>query len=425
MNVLLLGSGGRECTLAWKLRKSPLLTQLYIAPGNAGTSDYGINIFMHETDFESIAKFCIKEDIEILVVGPEQPLADGIYDYFTSRPELGHICVIGPSQEGAKLESSKEFAKEFMKKYGIPTAAYQSFGKNDFDKACDFLKTMQPPYVLKADGLAAGKGVIIPDTIEEAEAALKEMLVNDAFGKAGNRVVIEEFLDGVELSVFVLTDGRNYLLLPEAKDYKRIGEGNTGLNTGGMGSISPVPFANQEFMNKVIQQIIEPTLFGIQKEKIKYTGFIFFGLIKVGEDPFVIEYNVRMGDPETESVIPRIENDLLDLLRAVKEQKLGNETILISSQAATTVMMVSGGYPEDYEKGFQIEGLNSTDSCHVFHAGTSKNNHNQNVTSGGRVVAITAMAETPKEALKKCYDKAETVKFEKSYYRKDIGFDIL
>lgn len=425
MNVLLLGSGGRECTLAWKMSQSPKLSQLFIAPGNAGTSLYGKNIAIKETDFESIADFCNKEQVEMIVVGPEQPLADGIYDYFTSRPELAHISVIGPSQEGAKLESSKEFAKEFMKKYGIPTAAYQSFGKNDFEKACDFLKTMQPPYVLKADGLAAGKGVIIPDTIEEAEAALKEMLVNDAFGKAGNRVVIEEFLDGVELSVFVLTDGKNYLLLPEAKDYKRIGEGNTGLNTGGMGSISPVTFANQDFMNKVITQIVEPTLLGIQKENIKYSGFIFLGLIKVNGNPYVIEYNVRMGDPETESVIPRIENDLLELLVAVRDRKLENEVMKISSQAATTVMMVSGGYPEDYEKGFPIEGLNSTDSCHVFHAGTSKNSQNQVVTSGGRVLAITAMAETPEEALKKCYDKAETIKFEKAYYRKDIGFDIL
>ncbi|MDD2345633.1 MAG: phosphoribosylamine--glycine ligase [Bacteroidales bacterium] len=425
MNILILGSGGRECTLAWKISKSKMLSQLFIAPGNAGTSEYGINITIKETDFQAIAKLCKDNKIEMIVVGPEQALADGIQDYFAHDTSLAHIAIIGPSQHGAKLESSKEFAKKFMKKYDIPTAAYQSFDKTTYKEALEFLKTMPAPYVIKADGLAAGKGVVIPDTYEGAEKALKEMLLDDTFGKAGNRVVIEEFLDGIELSVFILTDGKDYVLLPEAKDYKRIGEGNTGLNTGGMGSISPVPFANKEFMNKVIQHIIEPTLVGLQKEKIDYCGFLFLGLIKVNNNPYVIEYNVRLGDPETESVIPRVENDLLELFIAAKNKKLHQHQIRISNKAASTIVMVSGGYPESFQKGFVIHGITQETDNMVFHAGTSRNENNEIISAGGRVLAITSLANSPQEALKKCYAKAEKISFNNFHYRKDIGFDIL
>lgn len=425
MNVLILGSGGRECTLAWKISKSKLLNQLYIAPGNAGTSEYGINIAIKETDFEAIAKLCKENKIEMIVVGPEQALADGIHDYFANDTTLAHIAVIGPSQQGAKLESSKEFAKEFMKKHNIPTAAYQSFDKTTYKEALEFLKTMQAPYVIKADGLAAGKGVVIPETYEGAEKALKEILLDDAFGKAGNKVVIEEFLDGVELSVFILTDGKDYVLLPEAKDYKRIGEGNTGLNTGGMGSISPVSFANPEFMNKVIKQVIEPSLLGLQKEKIDFCGFLFLGLIKVDNNPYVIEYNVRLGDPETESVLPRIENDLLELFIAAKNKKLHEHQVIISDKAAATIVMVSGGYPESFQKGFVIHGITQEIDNMVFHASTNRNETDEIISAGGRVLAITSLANTPQEALKKCYAKAEKISFNNSHYRKDIGFDIL
>lgn len=424
MNVLILGSGGRECTLAWKISKSKLLKQLYIAPGNAGTSDYGINISIKETDFEAIAKLCTDNKIEMIVVGPEQALADGIHDYFAHDISLAHISVIGPSQFAAKLESSKEFAKEFMKKYDIPTATYQSFDKTTYKEALEFLKTMQAPYVIKADGLAAGKGVVIPETYEGAKKALKEMLLDDAFGKAGNRVVIEKFLDGVELSVFILTDGNDYVLLPEAKDYKRIGEGNTGLNTGGMGSISPVSYADTEFMNKVIHKVIEPSLTGLQKEKIDYSGFLFLGLIKVKNEPYVIEYNVRLGDPETESIIPRVKNDLLELFIATKNKKLHEHQVKISDKAAATVVMVSGGYPEGFQKGYVIHGITQEQDSMVFHASTSRNETDEIISAGGRVLAITSLANTPQEALKKCYAKAKKINFNNSHYRKDIGFDI-
>ncbi|MDY0216449.1 MAG: phosphoribosylamine--glycine ligase [Bacteroidales bacterium] len=425
MNVLILGSGGRECTLAWKISKSPLLNQLFIAPGNAGTREYGINVSMKETDFEDIAKFCDENKIKMIVVGPEQPLADGIQDFFANHSSLSHIAIIGPSQQGAKLESSKEFGKEFMKRQNIPTAAYQSFEKANFNEALEFLKTMKPPYVIKADGLAAGKGVVIPETYEDAEKALKEMLLDDTFGKAGNKVVIEEFLDGVEVSVFILTDGKEYVLLPEAKDYKRIGEGNTGLNTGGMGSISPVSYADKDFMNKVVQQVIEPTLVGIQKEKINFCGFLFFGLIKVNNQPYMIEYNVRLGDPETESVLPRIENDLLELFIAASNKTLHQHHLKISNKVATTIVMVSGGYPECFEKGFVINGITQEDDSMVFHASTSTNEKDEIISAGGRVLAVTSLANTPQEALEKCYTKAKKISFNNAHYRKDIGFDIL
>ncbi len=425
MNVLLLGSGGRECTFAWKLSQSPLLNKLYIAPGNAGTLKYGTNIPIKETDFKQIAEFCLKSEINMIIVGPEQPLAEGIVDYFESNPTLANISVIGPSKYASNLESSKDFAKEFMVKYNIPTAKYSTFTKSTFKEAIDFLNTMKPPYVIKADGLAAGKGVIIPETIEEAELTVKNILIDNVFGEAGNKIVIEEFLDGIELSVFILTDGENYVILPEAKDYKRIGKGNTGLNTGGMGSISPVPFVDKKYMDKVINQIINPTVAGLKSEKIPYCGFIFFGLINVNNEPFVIEYNVRMGDPETESVLPRIKNDLLELFIATSKKELSKHFIEIDSKAATTVMMVSGGYPEKYDKGFIINGLENVSNALAFHAGTSIDDNGNIVTSGGRVIAITALESTPQMALQTCYANAKKINFSNAYYRTDIGFDIL
>lgn len=425
MNVLLLGSGGRESAFAWKLSQSKLLNQLYIAPGNAGTRNYGTNINIKETDFAGLSEFCLNAKINMIVVGPEIPLAEGIVDYFQSNSALANIAIIGPSKYASNLESSKDFAKKFMNKYHIPTAKHCTFDKSTYTQAIDFLKSMNPPYVIKADGLAAGKGVIIPNTIEEASFHVKNILLDNVFGESGSKVVIEEFLDGIELSVFILTDGEQYLLLPEAKDYKRIGIGNTGLNTGGMGSISPVPFADDEFMDKVIRQIINPTMEGLKSEKIPYNGFIFFGLIKVDNNPYVIEYNVRMGDPETESVLPRINNDLLELLIATSKNELHKHIIDINTKTAATVMMVSGGYPENYTKGYIIHGIEKTTDALTFHAGTSLDNNHNIITSGGRVLAITSLHANPKNALENCYANAKRINFTDAYFRTDIGFDIL
>ena len=423
MNVLLTGSGGREHALAWKIAQSPLLTRLFIVPGNAGTAQIGSNIPIAVNDFGEIGKFALQQRIDMVVVGPEEPLVKGIADYFAGRAELKHIPVIGPPAKGAQLEGSKDFAKEFMMRHGIPTAAYHSFTSEQETEAQDFIRSLQPPYVLKADGLAAGKGVVIVDSQEEAFIALHEMF-SGKFGAAGHKVVIEQFLSGIELSVFALTDGEHYLILPEAKDYKRIGEGDAGLNTGGMGAVSPVPFAGKEFMEKVENRIVRPTVEGLRKDGIPYRGFIFFGLINVNGDPMVIEYNVRMGDPETEVVIPLIESDLLELLKSAADGTLHRQTIAVSPQTATTVMLVSGGYPGDYEKGKIIEGLKSTgEDVMVFHAGTTDKN-GQTVTAGGRVIAVTALADDMETALSKSTANAEIISFEGKYFRRDIGFDL-
>jgi phosphoribosylamine--glycine ligase len=422
MNVLLIGSGGREHALAWKIAQSPLLTHLFIAPGNAGTAQAGCNTPIEVNDFVETGKFALQEHIGMIVVGPEEPLVKGMVDYFAGHPELKHIPVIGPPAQGAQLEGSKDFAKEFMLRHGIPTAAYRSFTGGQETEAQDFIRSLQPPYVLKADGLAAGKGVVIVNAQEEAFTALREMF-SGRFGAAGRKVVIEEFLSGIELSVFALTDGENYLLLPEAKDYKRAGEGDTGPNTGGMGAVSPVPFAGKEFMEKVETRIVRPTVEGLRKDGIPYKGFIFFGLINVNGNPMVIEYNVRMGDPETEAVIPRIENDLLELLQSVADGTLNRQTITVNPQTAATVMLVSGGYPGSYEKGKPIGGLKSTADCILFHAGTADHN-GQAVTAGGRVIAVTAMADHVEAALAKSNANAEIVGYEGKYFRHDIGFDL-
>ena len=422
MNILLIGSGGREHTLAWKMAQSPLLTRLFIVPGNAGTSQTGTNVPIEINDFEAVGQFALREQIGMVVVGPEEPLVKGMVDYFANHSELKNIPVIGPSAQGAQLEGSKDFAKEFMMRHGIPTAAYRSFTVAQETEAQDFIRRLQPPYVLKADGLAAGKGVVIVHTLDEAFTALHEMF-SGKFGAAGNKVVIEEFLSGIELSVFTLTDGANYLILPEAKDYKRVGEGDTGLNTGGMGAVSPVPFFGKEFMEKVENRIIRPTVEGLRKEGIPYQGFIFFGLINVNGDPLVIEYNVRMGDPETEVVMPRIDSDLVELLQAVASGTLDRQTIAVNPKTATTVMLVSGGYPENYEKGKLIDGLQSTDDCMVFHAGTTFRN-GQAITAGGRVIAVTALADDMETALSKSNRNADIISFEGKYFRRDIGFDL-
>lgn len=422
MNVLILGSGGREHTMAWKIAQSPKLTKLYIAPGNAGTREVGENLDVSPTDFPALKVKALELKIDLIVVGPEDPLVKGVRDFFNQDLELKHISVIGPDKKGAELEGSKEVAKEFMARHNIPTAAYGSFTLETYKEACQFLETMKAPYVLKADGLAAGKGVLIIQDLQEAKDSLKIMLEGQ-FGDASAKVVIEEFLDGIEVSYFALSDGDNYKLLPEAKDYKRIGEGDFGLNTGGMGAISPVPFANKEFTQKVIERIVEPTVKGLKSDGIEYQGFIFFGLIKVNDEPMVIEYNVRMGDPETEVVIPRIESDFLELLEAVKEKKLNEIPFIVRSDTATTVMMVSGGYPEDYEKGKVISGLDKVKGSLAFHAGTTdKDGHV--VTSGGRVIAVTSFGVSKKEALEKSYQNVNNIKFEKKNFRTDIGFDI-
>ncbi len=423
MNILLLGSGGREHALAWKMTQSSKCNQLFVAPGNAGTAQIATNVAMSPTDFAALKQFVLENQVQMVVVGPEDPLVKGVYDYFKNDEQLNSISVIGPSQHGAQLEGSKEFAKQFLVKNNIPTARYQAFTKDTVEVGHEFLTTLKPPYVLKADGLAAGKGVLILNDLTEAQQELSNMLVDAKFGDASSKVVIEEFLDGIELSCFVLTDGKSYKILPTAKDYKRIGEGDTSLNTGGMGAVSPVPFADAEFMQKVEQCIVIPTIEGLKKEAIEYKGFVFIGLIKVGDDPFVIEYNVRMGDPETEVVIPRLKTDIVQLFEAVANQTLENETLEIDERAATTVMMVSGGYPEDYEKGKVITGLDQVEDSIVFHAGTAEKDGNI-VTNGGRVIAVTSYGENFKEALKQSYKNVEQINFDKKYYRTDLGFDL-
>ena len=422
MNILLTGSGGREHALAWKMAQSPLLTQLFIAPGNAGTSLTGKNIPIGANDFERIGKFALREQIGMVIVGPEEPLVKGMVDYFARHPELKDIPVIGPSAQGAQLEGSKDFAKEFMMRHGIPTAAYRSFTAAQETEAQEFIRRLQPPYVLKADGLAAGKGVVIVNTTDEAFTALHEMF-SGKFGAAGDKVVIEEFLSGIELSVFALTDGVHYVILPEAKDYKRVGEGDAGLNTGGMGAVSPVPFAGQAFMEKVENRIIRPTVEGLRKDGIPYKGFIFFGLINVNGDPMVIEYNVRMGDPETEVVMPRIDSDLVELLQSAASGTLDRQTVAVNPKTAATVMLVSGGYPGSYEKGKPVSGLQLTEDCMVFHAGTASRD-GQTVTAGGRVMAVTALADDMDAALAKSNRNAGIINFEGKYFRRDIGFDL-
>lgn len=422
MNVLILGSGGREHAIAWKIRKSSYLNNLYIAPGNAGTAMLGTNVPFSVTDFASMKAFSLSHDIDMIVVGPEDPLVQGVYDFFHEDEDICHIAVIGPSREGAQLEGSKDFAKKFMLRHNIPTARYKSVTLENIIEGNSFLDTLTAPYVLKADGLAAGKGVLILDDLNYAKQMLWEML-NGKFGNAGNKVVIEEFLSGIECSAFVLSDGSSFKILPVAKDYKRIGEGDTGLNTGGMGAVSPVPFADDVFMEKVRTRIVEPTVEGLKKENIDYKGFIFIGLINVDGDPKVIEYNVRMGDPESEVVIPLIKTDLLDLFIGVTTETLEQRKLEIDERCAVTVMMVSGGYPEDYEKGKVITGLNTVLDSTVFHAGTTVLN-DQVISAGGRVLSVTSFGNSMEEALKTSYKNVQKINFDKSYYRKDIGFDL-
>lgn len=421
-NIFLLGSGGRECTLAWKLRQSKLCKELFIAPGNAGTGQYGSNINIPVSDFEAIKEVCVQDNIDILVVGPEDPLVNGIYDYFKNDVELKHIIVCGPSQAGAQLEGSKAFSKEFMQRHNIPTAAYREFTDKNYEGGIAYIKEHSLPVVLKADGLAAGKGVVIAQSTDEALASFQSMIKDAQFGDASKKVVIEEFLDGIELSVFVLTDGTSYIRLPEAKDYKRIGEGDTGPNTGGMGALSPVPFADEDFLKKVEDQIIKPTIKGLAAEQLTYNGFIFFGLIKVSGEPYVIEYNCRMGDPETEVVLPRLENDLVDLIVAMDEGRLSEITPEYKKEAACTVMLVSEGYPGSYEKGKVMKGLDNHEGSMLFHAGT-KNSDGNIVTNGGRVLAITSYGKDIHEALAQSYKNAEQINFDGKYYRKDLGYE--
>lgn len=423
MNILIIGGGGREHTIAWKLAQSPNCGKLFVAPGNAGTHEIATNLALGVTDFEGIKQAVLDNIVGMVIVGPEDPLVNGIHDFFLADAQLQGITVVGPKQAAATLEGSKEFAKEFMKAHNIPTAQYDSFTAETVEDGCRFLETMKTPYVLKADGLAAGKGVLIIEDLAEAQDELRQMLVGKKFGAASQKVVIEEFLDGIELSCFVLTDGKNYLTLPMAKDYKRIGEGDTGLNTGGMGAISPVPFASAEFIKKIEDRVIKPTMDGFQKSNLPFQGFVFIGLIKVGDDPFVIEYNVRMGDPETEVVFPRIQNDWVELFQAVGTQTLDQHQLQIDLRTATTIMAVSGGYPEAYEKGKTITGIESVEDSVVFHAGTQMESGVVK-TLGGRVMAVTSFGVDHKEALSKSYETLEKIDFDGMYYRKDLGFDL-
>ena len=425
MNILLLGSGGREHAIAYKITQSSKLSQLYVAPGNAGTLGCGINVNLNVEDFEAIKTFVLENNVEMVVVGPEAPLVAGVVDFFKNDDSLKNIAIIGPSKQGAELEGSKNYAKAFMQRYGIPTARYNTFTKETIEEGKNFLRSLNPPYVLKADGLAAGKGVLILDSLEEAEKELTEMLENAKFGNASAKVLIEEYLKGIELSVFLLTDGEHYKILPEAKDYKRIGEGDTGLNTGGMGSVSPVPFADKAFMQKVEERIVVPTVEGLAKEKIDYKGFIFIGLMNVNDDPYVIEYNVRMGDPETESVFPRIQSDVVELFSHTFNGTLDRVTLEINPQVAVCVMMVAKGYPESYPKGDVIKGIDSVCDSLVFHAGTKMNAENQVVANGGRVICVTSFADNLQDALAKSYSSVEKIEWENKYYRRDIGKDLL
>lgn len=428
MNILLIGSGGRESAFASKMAQSPLLSQLYIAPGNGGTGAYGKNVNLKATDFEAIGDFVLKNEVKMVVVGPEEPLVKGIHDYFLGREDLQHIPVIGPQQEGAQLEGSKDFSKQFMIRHGIPTAAFKSFTVETLQEGLNYLETQKLPIVLKADGLAAGKGVLICETLEEAKLELQAMLADAKFGEASKMVVVEEFLTGIELSVFVLTDGKSYKILPEAKDYKRIGEGDTGLNTGGMGSISPVPFADAAFMKKVEDRIIIPTIEGLKQDNIPYKGFIFIGLMASdtldGKEPYVIEYNVRMGDPETESVIPRIESDLIELFKGVAEENLSEKELIISPKIAATIMLVAGGYPGEYLKGRTLSGIDNLRHSRAFHAGTELENGLVKST-GGRVIAITSLQDNMFDAVQKATADAGRIYFDGRYFRGDIGADLM
>ena len=425
MNVLILGSGGREHAIAWKIHESKSLTNLYVAPGNAGTSDIAQNINISINNFEQVKNWVLNNQINLVIVGPELPLVEGIVDYFSNDDELKNVYIMGPSAEASLLEGSKDFAKNFMRKHRIPTAGYQAFTRDRLEQGKEFLRQLNPPYVLKADGLADGKGVYIADNLDQAEETLSDMLIDAKFGNASEVVVIEEFLDGMECSVFAITDGKDYRLLPVAKDYKRIGEGDKGLNTGGMGCVSPCFYADEDFMQKVEKKVIKPTIEGIQKEGLEYNGFLFFGLMNVGGEPYMVEYNIRLGDPEAQVILPRIKSDFLDLCINAGNKKLADSSVEIKDEHAVSVIAASGGYPGKYEKKKEISGLDNDLDALVFHAGTAKDNNNTTITSGGRVLAVTALAESLNRARSKAYHEIDKIHFDKMYYRKDIGKDLL